>query len=111
MPPAASSCPLPAHQVVDLYFMEHRAKLLDIAAFLDRLDRAAADPTGPADTTGPKSHDDVRVRALRRAIPLLLDGQPDRVRRILDLLSDHTVEPIPAAHTQSALGADPHGTY
>lgn len=108
MPSAVSSCPLPARQVVDLYFMEHRAKLLDIAAFLDRLDRAAADPTGP---TGPKGCDDVRVRALRRAIPLLLDGQPDRVRRILELLSDHTVEPIPAAHTQSALGADPHGDY
>ena len=108
MPSAAPSCPLTARAVVDLYFMEHRAKLLDIAAFLDRLDRAAADPTGP---TGPKGHDDVRVRALRRALPLLLDGQPDRVRRILELLSDHTVEPIPAAHTQSALGADPHGDY
>jgi hypothetical protein len=108
MPSAASSCPLPARAVVDLYFMEHRAKLLDIAAFLDRLDRAAADPTG---RTGQKGHDDVRVRALRRALPLLLDGQPDRVRRILELLSDHTVEPIPAAHTQSALGADPHGDY
>ena len=105
MPPAVPSCPLPARAVVDLYFMEHRAKLLDIAAFLDRLDRAQADSTGPA------GHDDVRIRALRRALPLLLDGQPERVRRILELLSDHTVEPIPAAHTQSALGADPHGSY
>jgi hypothetical protein len=31
------SCPLTSKQVVDLYFMEHRANLLDIAAFLDRL--------------------------------------------------------------------------
>ena len=37
----ASTCPLTGPQVVDLYFMEHRAKLLDLAAFLDRLDRAA----------------------------------------------------------------------
>jgi hypothetical protein len=111
MPPAASSCPLTPRAVVDLYFMEHRAKLLDIAAFLDRLDRATADPTGPTGPTGSKGRDDVRVRALRRALPLLLDGQPDRVRRILELLSDHTVEPISAAHTQSALGADPHGDY
>jgi hypothetical protein len=101
MPPATPSCPLAAREVVDLYFMEHRAKLLDIAAFLDRLDRA----------TEVSGRDDVRVRALMRAIPLLLDGQPHRVRRILELLSDHTHEPIPAAHTQSALGADPHGTY
>jgi hypothetical protein len=102
MPPSVPSCPLTATAVVDLYFMEHRAKLLDIAAFLDRLDRAGGEPGG---------QDDVRVRALRRAIPLLLDGRPDRVRRILELLSDHTGEPIPAAHTQSALGADPHGSY
>jgi hypothetical protein len=101
--PAAASCPLSARQLVDAYFMEHRAKLLDIAAFLDRLERAADAPAA-----GP---DDVRVRALRRAIPLLLDGRPDRVRRILDLLSDHTREPIASAHTQSALGADPHGQY
>jgi len=95
------TCPLTGPQVVDLYFMEHRAKLLDIAAFLDRLERAAA-PAG----TG-----DVRVRALRRAIPLLLDGQGDRARRILELLSDHTAEPIPAAHAQGALGADPATSY
>jgi hypothetical protein len=102
MPPAAS-CPLSTRQIVDAYFMEHRAKLLDIAAFLDRLDRAVDAPSA-----GP---DDVRVRALRRAVPLLLDGRPDRVRRMLDLLSDHTREPIASAHTQSALGADPHGDY
>jgi len=105
MPPAIPSCPLTASAVVNLYFMEHRAKLLDIAAFLDRLDRATADAGGQP------GRDDVRIRALRRALPLLLDGQPERVRRILELLSDHTVEPIPAAHTQSALGADPHGSY
>jgi hypothetical protein len=95
------NCPLSGPQVVDQYFMEHRAKLLDIAAFLDRLDRAAA-PGGQAD---------VRVRALRRAIPLLIDGQADRARRILELLSDHTSEPVPAAHTQGAIGADPRTDY
>jgi hypothetical protein len=51
------------------------------------------------------------VRALKRAIPLLIDGQGDRARRILELLSDHTAEPIPAAHSQAALGADPATTY
>ena len=96
-----ATCPLTGPQVVDLYFMEHRAKLLDIAAFLDRLDRAA----------GPPGTSDVRVRALLRAIPLLSDGRGDRARRILDLLSDHTTEPIPVAHVQGALGADPATNY
>jgi hypothetical protein len=96
-PMPAPTCPLTGPDVVEQYFMEHRAKLLDLAAFLDRLDRAAP----------PAGHDDVRVRALRRAIPLLLDGQGDRARRILELLSDHTTKPIDQAHTQGALGADP----
>ncbi|MDA0255550.1 MAG: hypothetical protein O3A18_11795, partial [Planctomycetota bacterium] len=69
----ASTCPLTGPQVVDQYFMEHRAKLLDIAAFLDRLDRAAS----------PDGREDVRVRALRRGIPLLLDGEGGRGRRVL----------------------------
>jgi hypothetical protein len=97
----APRCPLSGPQVVDLYFMEHRAKLLDIAAFLDRLDRAVA----------PAGQGDVRVRALRRAIPLLIDGQGDRARRILELLSDHSTEPVPEAHVQGALGADPRTDY
>jgi hypothetical protein len=97
----APTCPLTGPQVVDLYFMEHRAKLLDLAAFLDRLDRAIP----------PDGHEDVRVRAVRQAIPLLLDGERDRARRILELLSDHTTEPIAEAHTQAALGADPATKY
>jgi hypothetical protein len=97
----APTCPLTGPQTVDLYFMEHRAKLLDIAAFLDRLDRAV-----PPDGNG-----DGRVRALRRAIALLVDGQGERARRILELLSDHSAEPIPVAHGKAALGADPATEY
>ena len=98
---AKPTCPLPGRGVVDRYFMEHRAKLLDIAAFLDRLDRAEP----------PSADDDLRIRAIRRAIPLLVDGAGDRTRRILELLSDHTSDPIPAASTQAALGADPGTAY
>ena len=92
-----STCPLTGPQVVDTYFMEHRAKLLDIAAFLDRLDRAAP----------PYGTSDVRVRAFLRAIPLLLDGLEGLVQRILELLSDHTADPIAKAHTQAAIGVNP----
>jgi len=71
------SCPLTSQQVVDIYFMEHRAKLLDIAAFLDRLERAE----------GHEGLQDVRVRALKKAIPLLLDSncenQANRAQHML----------------------------
>lgn len=94
------TCPLDGRKAVDLYFMEHRAKLLDIAAFLDRLER-----------TSGAAVDDVRIRALRQAIPLLIDGHGQRTQRILELFSDHSSEPIPAAHTQAAIGVDPQGDF
>lgn len=75
--------------VIDTYFMEHRAKIIDIAAFLDRYDRAA---DGPAE-----GDEDFRMRAFRDALALLTDGQTNRAARVLDLLSDHTTDPIPSA--------------
>lgn len=81
-------------QVIDLYFVETRAKLVDVAAFLDRVDRA-------------EGENDFRVEALRRALGELPAASPDRARRVLLSLSDPTTEPIPAATTQSACGAYP----
>ncbi len=72
-------------QAVDAYFQEHRAKLIDIAAFFDRLDRAPGNKA--------PRHDDPRVAALRRCIALLNDGQPNRARRVLETLSDPTTAP------------------
>jgi hypothetical protein len=77
--------------------VEHRAKLLDIAAFLDRVGRCRPD----------SDDEDFRLTALKDAIALLADGDPERTRRILDLLSDQTMQPIARAHTKGAAGADP----
>ena len=76
----------------DLQFIAARASLLDVAAFLDRVQRHG-------------QQDDYRLAALREAIPLLLSEDPHRVRRILESLSDSTPEPIPAATIQGAFGA------
>ena len=85
--------------VVDTYFLEHRAKLIDIAAFLDRLERAA---------DGAPNTDDFRVAALREALALLSDGNGERARRVLALLSDDTTEtPQSAQGMKGALGAAP----
>jgi len=93
-----SSCPAPRSKVVELYFLEHRAKLIDIASFLDRVDRA------PADTRGT----DFRVEAFLRALAILDDGEPQRARRVLELLSDHSTAPIEsAAGMKGAFGACP----
>jgi hypothetical protein len=88
--------PLTKQAVADLYFLEHRAKVLDLAAFLDRFDRAT-EPGG----------NDFRVQALKAALELVLDGQPDRARRVLELWSDRSNEPIEREPMKGALGAMP----
>ncbi len=88
-----SSSPLTQAEIVDAYFLEHRAKVLDVAAMLDRLDRATPD------------EDDFRIQALRDAIACLIDGEGDRVRRIQMRLSDRSTAPIDAAPMQGAFGA------
>jgi hypothetical protein len=87
-------------QVVEEYFMEHRAKLIDIAAFLDRVDRAR--PARPSES------DDFRVAAFRRALVVLGDGSGERARRILEIFSDPTTAPLgSAAGLKGAFGAYP----
>lgn len=92
MPPTVTQRKLTRAQVADLYFMEHRAKALDLAAFLDRYDRAGGDT-------------DFRVEQLRETLHILSDGKPARVARILEHMSDPTLEPLPAAGTKGASGA------
>jgi len=82
------SCPQTREQVINMYFLEHRAKLLDVAAFLDRIDRAQP---GTASS-------DFRESALKQAIGVLIDRQPQRAKRVLELLSDSTPEMPQSAH-------------
>lgn len=77
---------------VDLYFMDARSKLIDIAAFMDRVEREGAT-------------DDFRYQAFLEALKEL--GQADRARSVLLSLSDPTKELIPAATTKAACGAWP----
>ena len=95
MKPVSNTCPLTRQQVIQQYFLEHRACLLDVAAFLDRLDRSS-------DSGEP----DFRELALRQAVAVLSDDQPHRTARILHLLSDHTTDLPQSAHgMKGALGA------
>lgn len=92
--------------IVDLYFMENRARLLDLAAFLDRLDRAdAREATGGA--TGGATGEATRGRmvAFRKALAILGSGRPDRAVAIQMVLSDTRMEPRERADRKSAVGA------
>jgi len=81
-------------QLLDLYYLEARSKLIDLAAFLDRLDRAPGEA-------------DFRLTAFMGALSQLQPGERSRAERVLSILSDPTVEPIPAATTKAACGAWP----
>ena len=79
-------------QLLDLYFLEARSKLIDLAAFLDRVDRG----TGEAD---------FRFGALKSALASLQGPEANRTEQVLLSLSDPTREPIPIATTKAACGA------
>ncbi|MGH9630957.1 MAG: hypothetical protein ACRD7E_21820 [Bryobacteraceae bacterium] len=96
MSAAKGRCPLTTRQIVDEYFIENRTKLLDIAAFLDRLDRSA-------DAEDPGR--DYRVRAFRNALHTMADGERSRLMRVQMLFSDPTTEPREALDQKSANGA------
>ena len=95
------TCPLSRRQVTDQYFIEHRAKMIDIAAFLDRVDRARPDVQADGE------QQDYRLRAFDQALAILTDGQGQRTRRILDVLSDPTADPIAKSPGKGAAGAYP----
>jgi hypothetical protein len=81
-------------QLLDLYFMDARCKLIELAAFLDRVDRG----TGEAD---------FRLSAFREAMGHLALGEPQRAETILRAFSDPTAEPVARAQGKGALGAWP----
>ena len=84
-------------EIADAYFLDHRAKLIDIAAFLDRVDRAR-----PSDDP-----DDFRLKAFRAGVAVLLEDRPDRARRLLEAFSDPSTEPLDRAPMKGAMGAPP----
>jgi hypothetical protein len=68
--------PLDAAEVLDREFLDVRARLLHVAAALDRLGRAE----GSIDL-------DPRLPKIHQALAILADRQPDRAERIQRLFS------------------------
>jgi len=81
-------------RILDLYYMEARAKLIDLGAFVDRVGRAEGEA-------------DFRYQAFQTALTELTQAKPHAAKRILEALSDPTSEPIPVATTKAACGAWP----
>jgi len=81
-------------QILDLYFMDARHKLIDLAAFMDRVERG-------------EGKEDFRMKAFREAFRELNKGNADRAKRVLQRFSDPTTKPIAKASVKVATGAWP----
>lgn len=78
MPRSDSPSTLTAQQVLDTYFLEVRSRLLDIAATLDRLNRAA-------DASAVRG--DRRLLFIAEALKVLESNSPQRAQVIQELYS------------------------
>ena len=79
-------------QVFDLYFLDARHKLIEVAAFLDRVERAAG-------------KDDFRLKAFRSALAELTSNKTEKAKNVLLAFSDPTTAPIAKATSKGAAGA------
>ena len=66
-----------ANAVLDRVYLDVRCRLLDIAASLDRIERAEGSVEG-----------DARLKQLLDGVAILASGKPDRAERIQMLFSD-----------------------
>jgi hypothetical protein len=79
-------------QILDLYFLDARHKLIELAAFLDRVERA-------------DGKDDFRLKSFRAALTKLDGKKKNKAKNVLLAFSDPTTKPIPKAAGKGAVGA------
>ena len=91
----AGISPLTQRELIDEYFMEERVKVIDLAAFLDRLDRARERD----------ADDDFRLRSIRDALSVLAGDDAGRVQRVQMIFSDPRSELLEELDQKSAKGA------
>jgi hypothetical protein len=79
-------------QILDLYFLDARHQLIELAAFLDRVERA-------------EGKDDFRLKSFRAALAKLGGKRKDKAREVLLAFSDPTRQPVAKAEGKGAAGA------
>lgn len=79
-------------ELLDLQFIDARHMLINLAAFMDRIDRH------------PGAHDH-RYSALIAALPILLETRADRAKAVLEAFSDYSPDLPLSAPFQGASGA------
>ena len=95
MPQSTLPSPKSGRELIDEYFIENRHRLLDLAAYLDRLDRSG----------DPAVEGDFRMQAFREALSVLCEGTFPRADRIQMIFSDPTTDPRAELDQKAAKGA------
>ena len=93
------SSPLSADALLERLYLEIRCKLLDVAASLDRIERAEASG---------KLSSDARLAQIRAGIDILSTAGFDRAERIQMLFSDAYVPNWNRREKQQSNGAERH---
>lgn len=73
LPPVKSGA-----ELLEMYFLDMRAHLLETAAAMDRISRAS---------DGEKAMQDERIKSIREACAIIAEDRPERAQRFLELLS------------------------
>ena len=81
-------------EILDLYFLDARSRLIDIAAFMDRVNRS-------------EGQADFRYSQFLEALNELGSTSSNQAEKVLLTFSDPTEDPIPKATTKAACGAWP----
>ena len=81
-------------EILDLYFLDARSRLIDIAAFMDRVNRS-------------EGQADFRYSQFLEALNALGGTSSHKAEKVLLTFSDPTEDPIPKATTKAACGAWP----
>jgi hypothetical protein len=79
-------------ELLNLQFIDARARVIDLAAFLDRLERH-------------EGVGDIRLEYFTKALQVLQENRPDRAKGVLEVFSDMTPEISETAPFQGATGA------
>jgi hypothetical protein len=85
-----------ARQTLEQYFLEMRWRCLSLAADLDRIERA---PGGRALIDA-----DPRLKQLREAIGVLIEGKANRAEQVQNIFSDKTAPPVRATLPKKTAG-------
>ena len=78
-------------QVLDLYFLAARHQLIELAAFLDRVERSPG-------------KDDFRLKSFRAALAQLDGKKKNKAKNVLLAFSDPTTKPVAKAAGKGAVG-------